>query len=366
MPVSPPPVLRAPAYPGISARAFQHPADRAATAALGSIPVIHQVIKKLSEMRLERSVSQRLLGNAVRLGPQQVPQVWTSYLACLEALDVDTRPPLYVIQTPGVNAMTFGSAKPVVTVAAGLATSLDAEALQAVLAHEVGHVLAEHSHYTSVLMILQALASAPLSAVGELPVRALLLVMLEWYRAAELSGDRAAALVMGDPMVPCKALMHLAGGSLPGMSVDAFVAQANEYASSDDLLAKPSRFLSEIGATHPFPVRRVTELTRWVMEGDFDRIRSGSYVRRGQEPPPSEEFKSASAHYQSRFVEIIESVAGGVQSLSRQVTAWLRSQRSGRDGADGGSERGADCGPDRGPGRGTDGGSSDSAAGPGR
>lgn len=330
---SPPLVLRAPHYPDISARAFQHPADRAATAALGSIPVIHQVIKRLSAMRFERALSQRLLGNAVRLGSNQVPVVFTSYLACLESLDVSTRPDLYVIQTPILNAMTFGSVRPVVLLQSGLVTSLDADALQSVLAHEVGHVLADHSHYMSVLMILQALARAPLSALGELPVRALLLVMLEWYRAAELSGDRASALVMGDPMVTCRALMNLAGGALPGMNVDAFVAQANDYASSGDLLSRPSRFLSEISATHPFPVRRVTELSRWVIEGDFDRIRSGSYIRRGQEPPSSEDFKKAAAHYQTRFVEIIESVAGGVQNLSRQVTSWLRSQgsRFGRD-----------------------------------
>ncbi|MGH9128448.1 MAG: M48 family metallopeptidase [Acidimicrobiales bacterium] len=323
---SPPIVLRAPRYPDISARAFQHPADRAATSALGSIPVIHQVIKRLSGLSFERSLTQQLLGNAVRLGPSQAPAVWTEYLSCLEALDIASRPCLYAIQTPTLNAMTFGSVKPVVMLQSGLVTALDTEALKAVLAHEVGHVLAEHSHYMTVLMILQALARAPLSVVGELPVRALLLVMLEWYRAAELTGDRASALVMGDPMITCRALMHMAGGSLPGMSVDAFVAQAHEYASSDDVLSRPSRFLSEISSTHPFPVRRVTELTRWVMEGDFDRIRSGSYTRRGAEPPPSEDFKVAAQHYQARFVEIIESVAGGVQTVSRQVTSWLRSQ----------------------------------------
>ncbi|MGH9072113.1 MAG: M48 family metallopeptidase, partial [Acidimicrobiales bacterium] len=294
-------------------------------------PVIHQVIKRLASMGLLQSLSQRLLGNAVRLGPGQVGTVWTSHLACLEALDVESRPALYVVQAPTLNALTFGSVRPVVLVNSGLVTSGDAEALQAVLAHEVGHVVCEHSHYMTVLLVLQLLAAAPLSTLGVLPVRALLLVMLEWYRAAELSGDRASALVMGDPMVTCRSLMHMAGGNLPGMSVDAFVGQANEYASSGSVLGRPSRFLSEILSTHPIPVRRVTELSRWVMEGDFDRIRSGSYIRRGQEPPPTEDFKRASAHYQTRFVEIIESVAGGVQTLSRQVTSWLRSQRFGRD-----------------------------------
>lgn len=315
-----------PSYPQISPKAYEHPADRAATAALASIPVVDKVIKKLSELRYERALTQRLLGNAVRLGPNQVPQVWARYQSCLASLDVASQPPLYVIQAPESNAMTFGSGQPVVMVWSGLVTQLDEDELAAVLAHEAAHVLSDHAYYISVLMILQRLARAPLTAVGELPVRALLLVMLEWFRAAELSCDRASALVLGDPLVTCRSLMRLAGGTLPGMSVDAFIGQASEYANEADLLSRPSRFMSELASTHPFPVRRVNELTRWVQEGDYDRIRAGLYVRRGQEPPPSEELKGAAAHYQKRFIEIIDKVSGGVQALSRQFTDWLRSQ----------------------------------------
>lgn len=324
---------RAPSYPGISAKAFQHPADRAATAALHSIPVVDRVMKKVSELRFERAMSQRLLANAVRIGPGQVPSVWATYQSCVDALDLETRPALYVLQTPDSNAMTFGSNKPIVLVWSGLVRNLDDTSLRVVLAHETGHVLADHSYYLTLLAILQRLAQAPLSVVGQLPVRALLYVMLEWFRAAELSCDRAATLVVGDPMATCRALMHLAGGSLPGMDVDAFVAQAAEYGRSDDLLNLPSRFMSEIASTHPFPVRRVNELIKWVSDGEFDRIRGGSYVRRGQEPPTSEEFRAASDHYRKRFLEIIDDVSGGVQKLSRQVSDWLRDPGSffGRD-----------------------------------
>lgn len=342
---------QAPRYPGISPKAFEHPADRAATAALRAIPLLDKVIKKLSELRYERAVAQRLLGNAVRLGPAQVPAVWSSYLGCLETLDVAARPPLYMIRDPDSNAMTFGSSRPVVLVRSGLVRSMDDESLRVVLAHEVGHVMSEHAYYLSVLVILQRLAQAPLSVVGQLPVRALLLVLLEWFRAAELSCDRAATLVSNDPMVTCRALMQIAGGSLPGMSVDAFVAQATEYTTADDLLSLPSRFMSEIASTHPFPVRRVSELVRWVAEGDFDRIRGGAYVRRGQEPPPSEELKAAAEHYRQRFMRIIDSVAGGVQTLSRQISDWLR---------DAGSWLGGDAG-DAGGGAG---GNADGTAGP--
>jgi Zn-dependent protease with chaperone function len=324
---------QAPSYPGISAKAFQHPADRAATAALQSIPIVDRVMKKVSELRFERAMSQRLLANSVRIGPGQVPSVWSSYQACLDALDLESRPPLYVIQTAESNAMTFGSGRPVVLVASGLARNLDPTSLRVVLAHETGHVLCDHSYYLTLLAILQRLAQVPLSVVGQLPVRALLLVMLEWFRAAELSCDRAATLAVDDPMATCGALMEMAGGSLPGMDVSAFVAQAAEYGRSDDLLSLPSRFMSEIASTHPFPVRRVNELIKWVSDGEFDRIRGGSYVHRGQEPPASEEFRAAVDHYRKRFLGIIDDVSGGVQSLTRQVSDLLKDPGSwfGRD-----------------------------------
>ena len=66
----------------------------------------------------------------------------------------------------------------------------------------------------------------PRSLLLGLPVRAMYLALLEWSRAAELTADRAAALVMADPLQPCRVLMALAGGSVPGMSFEAFLAQA--------------------------------------------------------------------------------------------------------------------------------------------
>ena len=68
---------------------------------------------------------------------------------------------------------------------------------------------------------------------------------------------------------------------------------------------------------------------RWVQEGDFDRIRSGSYLRRGQEPPPTDQFREATKHYQRRFLEIVDRVAGGMQKLTSQFLAWLRTDEEG-------------------------------------
>lgn len=316
-------------YPGISPKAYEHPADRAATAALGSIPLLDRILKKLSELRFERAFQQLLLANAVRVGERQLPELYERHLAALSALDIEARPGLYVRQLADMNAVTVGSARPVVVVNSALVNGLGPDELAAVLGHEAGHVLSDHVHYATVLLILQRLVTTGLSPIGRLPLQAVLLILLEWYRCAELSGDRAAALVAGDPLVVCRVLMQLAGGGVNGLDLDAFLQQASEYTDTDDLLARPGRFLTEIHRTHPFAVRRVSELMRWVQEGEFDRIRSGSYVRRGQEPPAGDHLRDATEHYRRRFLEIAERVAGGIQRLAGQFSSWLRDDGEG-------------------------------------
>jgi len=318
------PVPTLPRYPAISAKAYEHPADRAATAALGSIPLLDRVLKKLSEWRFERPFQQILLADAVRLGERQRPDVWHAHLAALEALDIPQRPELYIQGLPMMNAMTVGSAKPLVIVNSSLVRKVPGEELTAVLAHEGGHVLSDHVHYATVLAILQRLLQTGLSPIGRLPLQAVVLVLLEWYRCAELSCDRAATLVTDDPLVTCRLLMSVAGGGVEGLDLNAFLTQAAEYAESEDLLARPGRWMTELQRTHPFAVHRVGELMRWVQEGEFDRIRSGSYIRRGEEPPVGDNFREATEHYRQRFLEIVDRVAGGAQKLFNQFSSWLR------------------------------------------
>jgi hypothetical protein len=155
------------------------------------------------------------------------------------------------------------------------------------------------------------------------------LALLEWSRAAELSADRAAALVMGDPLEPCRVLMRVAGGALPGMSFDEFLKQAADYDSEDDLFSRHSRFWVELSLTHPIAVRRVKELIEWVQSGEYDRIVDGSYPRRGQEPPPSAEFNAAVAHYGERFSRFLDRTAGNVQDLGKQLSDWLKRRPDG-------------------------------------
>ncbi len=329
------------AFPGISPRSYEHPADRAATSALHAIPLLDRLVRRFGRLGVEARFRQMLLGDSVRLGADQVPAVWDMHLRAASRLDV-TPPPLFVTQHPMVNALTFGMRSPVIVVFSSLAADYEPDEVESVLAHELGHVLSDHVTYSTMLVLLAQLLSGVFSDIplAGLPVRGLYLALLEWSRAAELTCDRAAALEIDDPMVVCRMLMRMAGGALPGMNVDAFIRQATEYTEEEDLFARRSRFASELGRSHPAAVRRVRELVTWVQSGDFDRIRSGNYIRRGEEPPPSAEFEAAVQHYRQRFTAMIDRTVGGVNKLSNQITSWLRRDSAGEGTADDGGPDG--------------------------
>lgn len=313
-------------FPGISSRSYEHPADRAALSALHAIPVLDRLIKRLAFVGLERRYRQVLLGDAVKVGAEQIPDLWAVQAKVASVLDLPATPPLFVTQFPVSNAMTFGMREPVVIASSSLVADYGSDEVEAVLAHEAGHVLSDHQTYGTILVLLHQLLRG---TVGELPfaglpLRGLYMILLEWHRAAELTCDRAAAIEVGDPMAVCRMLMRMAGGALPGMRIEAFVSQATAYAEEEDLFARASRFGVELGRTHPMAVRRVRELVTWVQAGDYDRIQAGSYLRRGSEPRPTAEFEAAVGHYRQRFTAMIERTIGGVNKLSEQISSWLK------------------------------------------
>jgi Peptidase family M48 len=313
----------------ISPKAYEHPADRAATSALHAVPLLDKVIKRLTDLGHERSLRQSVQGGSLRLGSDQLPDIWNSYVQCTSILDLDAIPNLYVANSPLYNAMAIGAKTPMVVVYSALVRDFTPMETQSVLAHEVGHVLSEHTYYTTALYLLKQFmdGALPRSLLLGLPVRGMYYALMEWSRAAEMSADRASALVMGDPLEPCKMLMNFAGGALPGMNFDAFLRQADEYHNEDDLFSRHQRFWQELDLTHPIAVRRVKELIDWVKAGEFERIRDGNYARRGQEPPSTAEFNDAVAHYRERFSQFLERTAGGVKDMGKQLGDWLKRQQ---------------------------------------
>jgi Zn-dependent protease with chaperone function len=283
----------------LSSKAYEHPADRAATAALQSIPMLDVVVRKLIEFGYERAYRQQFLAASVRLGDDQLPQVWADWNAVCARLDLPERYDIYLTQFPVTNAAAIGAGKPMVVINSRCIDLLDELELRTVLGHEAGHILSAHVLYrTALLILLQLSGAARLPMIAGLPLLAVKLALLEWYRAAELSSDRAATLVNRDPLVTCRTMMVLAGGvSARKLDLDAFIRQANDYEEWSSGWDKLNRLRAQLSLTHSYPVRRVKEITAWVQSGEYDRIVAGEYPTRDQQADARKEAGDAVEFY---------------------------------------------------------------------
>ena len=309
---------------GISPKAYEHPADRAATAALASVPFLDVVVRKLIEFQYERVLRQMLLASAVRLGADQMPEAWREYERVLATLDVSERYDLYVTQFPIANAFTFGAKRPTIVLYSGLASLLEPAELRTVLGHEVGHVLSRHVEYNTALAILLRLGLSNVPSLGALPIRAVFAALMEWYRAAELTCDRAATLVNRDPLVTSRTLMVIASGLRSReLNLDAFLRQCSDYEEVSSVWDRYARLRQELQLTHDVPVRRVSELMLWVRSGAYDRIVGGSYTTRDREPKAASEAADAARHYTERFKRIFREADAAVGDATGRIAEWL-------------------------------------------
>ncbi len=284
----------------IDPRSWEHPADRAALRSLASIPGFSEVVRKIVAMFGERGIRLFFQANAVRVSENQYGWIHKRYRRVLDTLDLSWEPELFVSQTPIANAGAFGVDKPFIIINSAAVDLLEPDELETILAHEVGHVLSEHSLYRTILALLLLLSQRHIPIAG-IAIQAVVLALLEWSRKSELSSDRAALLGTQTPEDAMSTLMKLAGGTehhAEGLDLNEFLLQSEEYEEDRDLADVVFKVMNLLGATHPFHVLRVGEIRRWIREGHYDRILRGEYQRRGEKKRSyAEDAKEAATYY---------------------------------------------------------------------
>jgi hypothetical protein len=278
----------------------------------------------------------------VRLGEDQLGDVWREHRIAYATLDMAEVPDLYLTQFPAPNALAIGAKRPIVVVQSGLVGLLDAPQRRAVFAHEAAHILADHQLYRTALAILVMFTrTAPIP----LPLAPIRTALMEWGRATELSADRAAAIVTRDPLVVCRTLMSLAAGAMVDeLDLDVFMKQGLEYTEEGSGLERLTRLMLDLGVTHPMPVKRTHELMAWVRSGEFDRIvGSGEYVRRTDPVDARAEGGEAVSYYSNRIRDAFRDAGESVGSVGQQLADWLRGERGGDEAPDGADDGEADA-----------------------
>jgi len=226
------------------------------------------------------------------------------------------------------NAMAIGTPASIVVLNSAAVELLDIDHLEAVIAHEVAHILSDHVMYRTALDIILRLSWAKLPLGAGIPLMGIQYALLEWSRATELTCDRAAAIVTRDPRRVCSLLMTMAGGARArDLNLDAFMRQAMEYTETGDGFDRLQRLLTDLHVTHALPVRRVHELLAWVRDGEYDRIVGGEYVKRGEERPAREEASDAAAHYAERFKDLFQQAGEQVGNAGQQLSDWLKAMQ---------------------------------------
>jgi len=309
-------------FPGISPRAYEHPADRSALVALRKLSGFDAALKVMAGAFRERGLRLVHLASAVRVGPTQFGELDDMLTDAVRALDLVPAPEVYVQQSPAVNAITLGIDRPWIVVTTGALDLFDDEELRFVIGREVGHVLSGHGVYRTMLFQLMALADrVAWVPIGGWGLRAVVFGLEEWQRSAELSGDRAGLLVGQDVAAALRVHMKTAGGSrLRHMDAAAFLAQAEDYAASAGPGDSIAKVLNLVGRSQPFAVRRAAELRAWVVEGAYDRILMGDYPRRVDD---------ASVSWREEVAETIRGYRERAESSSDPLVGFLRSVATG-------------------------------------
>ncbi len=258
---------------------YIHPLDSQALSALQKIPGIDTVLKKILEIFHDSSARVLFTGNSVRVNQRQCPDLDAKLDVVCATLGIE-KPELYVSATAGgalaVNAFTGGVEKPFIVVYSSLLERLDDMEILAALAHEAGHIHAQHLLYKVAAdlifllsdRILRGSPFAPLAELLSLPIR---VALTSWRQKAELSCDRAALLVTQNERVVASTMMKLAGGTLASkLDLDEFIAQAREFdkRAVEDFLHKFWTTLIAGTMSHPFPVWRVSEIMEWAEKED--------------------------------------------------------------------------------------------------
>ncbi|WP_414411911.1 M48 family metallopeptidase [Synechococcus sp. O70.1] len=260
---------------GLRADEFRHPVDLQATRSLQQLPGLGLLIQNLLGSTAGEMFYLDNIASSIQINEQQLPEVYQLLVQACRILDLEV-PQLYVRQNPVPNAYTFAmqGKKPFIVLHSSLLDLLEPKELQAVIAHELGHLKCNHGVYLTMANLL--MLSTSLLPFGGLFYRALQDQLLHWLRCAEFTCDRAALLVTQDARTVISVLMKLCGGSpqlAAKLNVDAFLEQARTYEELDsDLWQLELKQLQTLGRTHPLPVLRAREIERWFRSNTYQQI----------------------------------------------------------------------------------------------
>jgi Zn-dependent protease with chaperone function len=172
----------------------------------------------------------------------QFPKIYKAYKKAQENLP-DAKVRVLVEDNSTMNAYTFGINEPYpVILHSALVEKMSPKELQAIIGHEMGHILLNHTFLTGLI-------AAPKNFIGKL-------LFLKWSRTAEYSCDAMAYVATGKNLKPvASALIRLSDAQVGDIDIESFL-------DSKGSLAKLLEAMPTFFSTHPSIYKRVLHLVK--------------------------------------------------------------------------------------------------------
>lgn len=256
----------------INASEFIHPEDVAAMRQLENIPGFVALSRKALELGYENYRYGLNMASTIRLSPTQLPELYNRLPPICEKLGMPV-PEFYLEMKLKPNAATSGIKRTYIRMTSGLIEYMDNDEVDAMLAHECGHLICRHNLYRILIEQIRDYAN-----IAGLFPKPMLYALMYWYRKSELSSDRCAGLVTS-PETVAKMMARLAGGPeriTSDLSLNEWVKQAEEYEKlwNDGLWDRALQLSVTLERSHPFDATRVTEILKWGKSEQYKRLKS--------------------------------------------------------------------------------------------
>ncbi|MEI6808877.1 MAG: M48 family metallopeptidase [bacterium] len=337
--------------PGLKRQHFAHPLDLSGMQSLLSgiarTKIIEQQLAKLQK-DVEDEFYLINLADNTKLSDKQGASLHRMASDVADRFSVRV-PTVFLDRTSEVRSCALAGERPYLSFTSGLVDSFPETAMRAVIGHELGHIMCEHTFYRLMAENYQVFSQLAgcIPLLGPVVSFGIVFKLFDWYKKSELSADRAALLATGDITAVQDYILRIAGGSVklgPELSLTEFGNQADEF---QDLVRErrqqgvsrrlrfllSSLMLQRALGSHPWPSIRFKAITMWAGTRQYAELLAGNYevaAALGEASRKSDELVLAldlpTEDLFTHLDDLRNAATGAVSDLYKQVKApldWL-------------------------------------------
>lgn len=262
---------------GLKSSDYEYPGDREALEALRKLPIVDKIMAAYLDYQIKSGMFIETKQNCFRVTQQTYPRLYQLYQTCLDRLNMDKEPRLYLNLTYDYNAYATGANSPYIVVHSSCVNNFTDEELLALMGHELGHVKSGHVLYHSLIRFVLSMISSQLGGIASLVSVGFLYALIDWDRKSEYTADRAGMIAAGS-LKPSIDLMTRLMGREPNQkyvtaSVDDMMKQHSSFEiTKNDPLGKLIYIANTVNQQHPWAVQRIKALNEWEKTEDYQSL----------------------------------------------------------------------------------------------